>query len=148
MKEIKEIIEKFDHDSSQLISVLHDTQAKYNYLPKDALELISEEMKIPMLDIYQVATFYKAFSLKPRGKYHIRVCLGTACHVRSSQRILESVERELEIKSGETSKDGLFSLESVNCLGCCALGPVIIVNKNYYGNTSPGKINKILKKYK
>ena len=147
MEDIKEIIGKYNHDFSQLISVLHDTQAKYNYLPENALELISEEMKIPLPEIYQVATFYKAFSLKPRGKYHIRVCLGTACHVRGSQRILESVERELGLKSGETSKDGLFSLESVNCLGCCALGPVMIVNKDYYGEMSPGKINKILKKY-
>ncbi|NVM37414.1 MAG: NADH-quinone oxidoreductase subunit NuoE [Candidatus Lokiarchaeota archaeon] len=147
MEDIKGIVGKYHHDASQLISVLHDTQAKYNYLPKSALELISEEMKIPLPDIYQVATFYKAFSLKPRGKYHIRVCLGTACHVRGSQRILESVERDLGIKSGETSKDGLFSLESVNCLGCCALGPVMMVNKNYHGEISPGKINKILKKY-
>ena len=100
------------------------------------------------MDIYQVVTFYKAFSLKRRGKYHIRLCLGTACYVRGSQRILEIVERELGFKNGETSKDGLFSIESVNCLGCCALGPVMMINKNYYGDLSPSKINKILKRLK
>lgn len=148
MEDYEKIIEKYENDSSQLISILHDTQAEYNYLPKDALESISEKLKIPLSDIYQVATFYKAFSLKPRGKYHIRVCLGTACHVRGGQRILETVERLLGLKKDETSDDGLYSLESVNCLGCCALGPVMVVNEEYHGNINPAKVEKILKKYR
>lgn len=148
MEEIEKIIKKYDNDSSQIIAVLHDIQKIYNYLPKDALESTSEKLKIQLSDIYQITTFYKAFSLKPRGKYHIRVCLGTACHVRGGQRILETVEMLLGIKKDKTSEDGMYSLESVNCLGCCALGPVMVVNKNYHGNITPGKIKKILKKYR
>jgi len=145
MKDIKTIIEKYNHDPSQLISMLHDIQAKYNYLPKDVLKFISDKLKIPLSDVYQVATFYKAFSLKPKGKHIIKVCLGTACHVRGAQRILESVERTIGVKSGETTKDNIFSLESVNCLGCCALGPVIVVDKEYHGKMSPDKVGNILR---
>ncbi|MFX0134062.1 MAG: NAD(P)H-dependent oxidoreductase subunit E [Candidatus Hodarchaeota archaeon] len=147
MEEYEEIVKKYDYEPSQLISMLHDTQAKYHYLPREALEVISENTQVQLSDVYQVATFYKAFSLKPRGKYHIRVCLGTACHVRAAQRLLESVERFLGIKTNETSPDGNYSLESVNCLGCCALGPIMVVNEDYHGNMTPIKVEKILKKY-
>jgi NADH-quinone oxidoreductase subunit E len=148
MEEYEEIVKKYNYESSQLISMLHDTQAKYKYLPKQALEIISEKAKVPLPDVYQVATFYKAFSLKPRGKYHVRVCLGTACHVRASQKVIDSVERYLNIKPNETSNDGMYSLESVNCLGCCALGPVIVVNEDYHGDMNPAKVEKVLKKYR
>ena len=148
MEDIEIIVQNYSKDPSQLISILHDTQAKYHYLPKEALETISDKLKIPLPDIYQVATFYKAFSLEPRGKYHVKVCQGTACHVRDSQRVLESVERQLGIKCNKKTKDGLFSLESVNCLGCCALGPVVVVNEDYHGNINPGKVEKIFKQYR
>jgi NADH-quinone oxidoreductase subunit E len=148
MEDYEEIVKKYNFDPSQLISILHDTQAKYNYLPKEVLEFISDKIKVPLPDVYQVATFYKAFSLTPRGKYHVKVCLGTACHVRAAQRVFDSVSRELGIKNNETSKDGEFSLESVNCLGCCALGPVIVVNEEYHGNINPAKVEKVLKKYR
>jgi len=147
MKDVEKIMEKYHYDPSQLIAVLHDTQAKYNYLPKDVLEIISDKLKIPLPDVYQVTTFYKAFSLNPRGKHLIKVCLGTACHVRGAQRVLESVERTIGIKSGETTDDGKFSLETVNCLGCCALGPVIVVDNEYRGKMTSGKVGNILKKY-
>ncbi|MFX1257521.1 MAG: NAD(P)H-dependent oxidoreductase subunit E [Promethearchaeota archaeon] len=147
MRGVESIIEKYNYDASQLISVLHDTQLKYNFLAKEALEIISEKLRIPLADVYQVATFYKAFSLEPRGKHIVKVCLGTACHVRGAQRIKESLERELGIESNGMTKDKLFSLESVNCLGCCALGPVIVVDNDYYGNMNPGKLKKIIKKY-
>lgn len=148
MESIEKILDKYHYDNSQLIAVLHDIQTIYNYLPKEVLEAISEKLKVPLSDIYQVATFYKAFSMKPRGKYHIKVCLGTACHVRGSQKVLESVKREIGIKSNETSKDGLFSLETVNCLGCCALGPVLVVNNDYHGNMNSSKVKKVLKAYR
>jgi len=147
MNDVEKIIEKYNYDVSELIAVLHDTQAKYNYLPKEALEIISEKLKVPLPDVYQIATFYKAFSLEPRGKHHIRVCLGTACHVRGAQRVMESVERTLGIKNNETTEDGMFTLESVNCLGCCALGPVIVIDKDYHGKLNSSKVEKILKKY-
>jgi NADH-quinone oxidoreductase subunit E len=142
------IMERYDYDASQLISMLHDTQAIFNHLPKEALELISERLKVPLPEIYRIATFYKAFSLTPKGKYHVKVCLGTACHVRGSQRILDQAELRLEIKNNETRKDGLFSLESVNCLGCCALGPVIVINKDYIGNVKTSQVERILKKFR
>lgn len=148
MESVEQIVEKYNCNAEDLIAVLHDTQAQFNYLPKKALELISEKLKVPLPEVYRVATFYKAFSLKPRGKHHIRVCLGTACHVRGGERILDSVERTLDIKSDEITKDGNFSLVSVNCLGCCALGPVMMVNKDYHGNMTPHKVEKILNKYR
>jgi NADH-quinone oxidoreductase subunit E len=148
MEDVEKIVEKYDFNSTELIAVLHDIQEKYNYLPKDALEIVSEKLKIPLSSIYQIATFYKAYSLKPRGKHHIRVCLGTACHVRGAQRVLDSVERVLGIKPDETTEDGMYSLETVNCLGCCALGPVMVVDKNYHGQMDSNKVVKFLKKYR
>lgn len=148
MDDVFNIMERYDYDASQLISMLHDTQAIFNHLPKEALELISERLKVPLPEIYRIATFYKAFSLTPKGKYHVKVCLGTACHVRGSQRILDQAELRLEIKNNETRKDGLFSLESVNCLGCCALGPVIVINKDYIGNVKTSQVERILKKFR
>jgi len=145
--EVAKIMERYDYDASQLISMLHDTQAKFNYLPKEALEFLSEKLKVPLPEVYRIATFYKAFSLNPKGKYHVKVCLGTACHVRGSQRILEQAELRLGIKNNETRKDGLFSLESVNCLGCCAIGPVIMVNEEFIGNVKTSQVERILKKY-
>lgn len=147
MDDVFNIMERYDYDASQLISMLHDTQAKFNYLPKEALELLGERLKVPLPEVYRIATFYKAFSLTPKGKYHVKVCLGTACHVRGSQRILDQVELRLGIKNNETRKDGIFSLESVNCLGCCAIGPVIMMNEEFIGNVKTSQVERILKKY-
>lgn len=129
-----------------LISILEDIQEEYNYLPEEALKEVSKKLNIPLRDVYGVATFYRAFRLTPTGEHLINVCLGTSCHVRGGLRILEKIERDLNIKSGESNKE--FTLETVNCLGACALSPLVVVDKEYYGNITPNKVNSILKKYK
>ncbi|RLE01454.1 MAG: NAD(P)H-dependent oxidoreductase subunit E [Candidatus Aminicenantes bacterium] len=129
------------------MSILQDIQDEYHYLPKEALEIASKTLNIPLIDIIGVATFYRSFSLKPKGKHQIVVCMGTACHVRGAPKILEEFERKLNIPCGETTPDGEFSLESVACLGCCAIGPVVVVDVNYPAQTTIRKIDSILKKY-
>ena len=147
MKKVDSIIEKYEAKKSALISMLHDVQAEFNWLPKDALVHISKKLKVPLSDIFGIASFYKAFSLEPRGKHLVRVCLGTACHVRGGQRILDTLERVLGIKTGETTPDRKFTLERVNCLGCCALGPVVVVDDEYHGGMQSTKVKKILSNY-
>jgi NADH-quinone oxidoreductase E subunit len=132
-------------DKGNLLSTLQETQNQYGYLPEEKLREIAAKLKIPLTDVYGVATFYKSFSLQPRGRHHVKVCLGTACHVRGSSRIARETERKLGIGPGETSADGEFSLETVMCLGCCAIGPVMVVNNKYHGQMSPAKIEKVLK---
>ncbi|MCP2520720.1 NADH-quinone oxidoreductase subunit NuoE [SCandidatus Aminicenantes bacterium Aminicenantia_JdfR_composite] len=145
---VNSILEKYGVQKEALIPILQGIQAEYNYLPQEALILVSEALNIPLIDIVGVATFYKAFSLEPRGKHTITVCLGTACHVRGGPKIVEEFERNLGIKAGETTKDNEFSLETVNCLGCCAIGPVVVVDREYYAKMSIGKVKTILKRYK
>jgi NADH-quinone oxidoreductase subunit E len=111
------------------------------------LRIVSKALGIPLIDIIGVATFYRAFSLEPRGKHLITVCLGTACHVRGGPKILEEFERKLNIEAGETSKDGQYTLETVACLGCCAIGPVVVVDGDYYAQTTIRKVGSILKKH-
>ena len=144
---IKSLIAKYNNQKHALISILQDIQAEYHYLPKEALEIASKTLNIPLIDIIGVATFYRSFSLKPKGKHQIVVCMGTACHVRGAPKILEEFERKLNIPCGETTPDGEFSLESVACLGCCAIGPVVVVDVNYPAQTTIRKIDSILKKY-
>jgi len=141
------IVDKYNKNRAQLVSVLQDVQAEFRYLPKDALLRVSEQMAVPISQVYQVATFFRAFSLKPRGKHLINCCLGTACHVRGGLRILEKLERSLEISNGGTTKDMKFTLESVNCMGACALGPVIKVDDAYYGQMTMDKVDKVLSNY-
>lgn len=141
---IKKIIKKYDYKPTALIMVLQDVQTHYKYLPREALELVSEKMKLPFAQIYAVATFYKSFSLEPKGKHHICVCTGTACHVRQAPVIVDKLERELKIKTGETTDDGEYSLETVNCLGACALGPLVTADEDYYGNMTVEKVDKML----
>jgi len=142
-----EIIERHGYQRSSLIGILQDIQARMNYLPRKALLQVAKSLDIPATTIYEVATFYKAFSLKPKGKYTIQVCLGTACHVRGGARILSYLENRLDVKSGGTTGDLAFTLESVNCLGACALGPMMVIDKKYYGKIGTNKIDPILKKY-
>jgi NADH-quinone oxidoreductase subunit E len=141
------IINKYSSDRGQLVSILQDIQSEYRYLPEDALLQVSETMGIPASRIYDVATFFKAFSLKPRGKHVIDVCLGTACHVRGGHRVLETVERCLAIERGQTTKDGKFTLETVNCIGCCAVGPAVKIDGDYYGHISTDKVDGLLAKF-
>ncbi len=145
---IEAILEKYQRDRSWLVSILQDVQAEFYYLPEDAMKAISHGLEIPLTQVYSVATFFKAFSLEPRGRHLINVCLGTACHVRGAVRILEKIERDLGLKPGETTKDMQFSLESVNCVGACALGPMVIVDGKYHGQMSTNKVNDLLKEYK
>jgi len=148
VNKVNSILEKYGFQSKALIPILQDIQFEFNYLPKGALIRVSEALNIPLIDVVGVATFYKAFSLKPRGKHTITVCLGTACHVRGGPKIVEEFERNLGIKVGETTRDNEFSLETVNCLGCCAIGPVVVVDREYYAKMSIGKVKIILKRYK
>ncbi|RLG24713.1 NAD(P)H-dependent oxidoreductase subunit E [Methanosarcinales archaeon] len=144
---IERIIEEQGTDKSRLVGILQAVQAECNWLPEDALRIIAERLEVPLTDVFGIATFYKSFSLKPRGKHLVRVCLGTACHVRGGPRIMETAESFLGIKADETTADYKFTLEGVNCLGCCALGPVMVEGNEYYGNLPPRKVEKILREY-
>ncbi len=144
---VKKHIKKYSNKKKALISIMQDIQEEYNYLPQEALKIVSKTLGVPLIDIISVATFYRAFSLEPRGKHLITVCLGTACHVRGGPKILEEFERKLNIEAGETTKDGQFSLETVACLGCCAIGPVVVVDDNYHAQTTIRKVGSILKKH-
>ena len=145
---VKEIVERWDGKESFLIEMLQDVQDEYHYLPPEVLAELAKELNIPMSRTYHIATFYKAFSLRPRGKYPINVCMGTACHVKGGPRILEAVDRDLGIKTGDTTKDMQFSIETVRCLGCCGLAAVMTVGEDIHGNITPAKVSKILKQYK
>jgi NADH-quinone oxidoreductase subunit E len=142
--EVEKILGKHNQDMGGLISILEDIQAKYSYLPHDALKIVAEETGRSLVDIYGVATFYKAFSLTPRGKHLVSVCLGTACHVRGAPQIAEEFERQLGIRSGGTTSDSEFTLETVNCLGACALGPIVVVDGHYFSKVSTSRVKKIL----
>ena len=145
---IDAIIERYEGKESSILAILQDIQANEKYLPKEALEHIGERLHIPLNKIYRIATFYRAFSLMPRGRHEIVVCLGTACHVRGGQRIVDQFTMELGIRSGETTPDRNFTLETVNCLGVCAAGPVVAIDGQYFGKMSPGKVEGTLKKFR
>ncbi len=145
---IEKIIDKYETKKEALIQIMQDVNSEYNYLPENELKYLSKKLSIPLSEIYGIATFYKAFSLTPRGKHLITVCLGTACHVRGGQRIVDKLERELKIKAGETSDDLMYTLETVNCLGACALAPIIVCDCEYHGQVNSLKVDKLLKKLK
>lgn len=144
-EKVEAILGKYDRNKRFLVSVLQDVQREYYYLPKEILIDVSQALDLPLSQIFCVATFFKAFSLEPRGRHQVNICIGTACHVRGATRVLESIERETGIKPGETDADLKFSLEAVNCLGCCALGPVMVVDGEYHGKLSTAKVAEILK---
>jgi NADH-quinone oxidoreductase subunit E len=140
----KQIVKKHGGDKSGMIAVLQDIQEAFNYIPKEALKAASKAMNVPFSRVYEAATFYTAFSLKPRGENIVKICLGTACHVRGASALEDKFERTLGIKPGETTKDKKFSLETVNCVGACALGPVVVINTEYHGQMTMKKIDKII----
>ncbi len=146
-QKVQEILDKYQRDQGLLVSVLQDVQAEYNYLPREALEEVSQGLAVPLTQVYSVATFFKAFSLKPRGRHLINVCLGTACHVRGAVRVLEAIERELGIKPGETTEDLKYTLETVNCVGACALGPIVVVDGEHTGEMKTDKVKPLLSNY-
>lgn len=144
---IDQIIDKHHTETSSLIQVLLDIQSENHWLPKEALERVSERLQVPLTRTMHIASFYKAFSLVPKGRHEVHVCMGTACHVRGAKRVLETVEDLTGIKAGETDMEMKFSLETVNCLGCCALGPVIEIDGKTHGKVSVGDTADVLKSY-
>lgn len=147
-EEINAIIERYDGKGSAILAILQDIQAKEKYLPKEALEHLGMRLSIPLNKIYRIATFYRALSLMPRGRHEVCVCMGTACHVRGAQRILDQIKLELGLRPGETTKDLNFTLETVNCLGVCAAGPVVAIGGQYFGKMSSTKVEGTLKKFR
>ncbi len=141
------LFENYPKEQRYTLSILQDLQKEYNYIPKEKLIELSQYLDIPISKLYSMATFYKTLSLEPKGKNIIKVCDGTACHIRSSQTLLDEIENTLGIKPGETTKDGKFSLETVNCLGSCAIAPVMVINDKYYGKLTSSMVREILKRY-
>ena len=144
--EINEIIRQETQNDGSPISALENIQARYRYLPPEALILVSERFGVPLSQVYNVATFYHVFSLKPKGKHSLHVCMGTACHVRGSPQILDRLQTKLGVKPGGTTRDRLFTLETVNCLGACALGPIVIADGEYAGQMTAQKADTLLRR--
>jgi NADH:ubiquinone oxidoreductase subunit E/NAD-dependent dihydropyrimidine dehydrogenase PreA subunit len=144
---LDEILSRYNGGRETLVPILQDISSEFNWLPPDILTAVSQTKQIPIEHILRIATFYKAFSLKPRGKHIITVCMGTACHVKGAQRILDRLERELGVKTGETTSDMKFTLEAVRCLGCCALAPVITVGDEVYGKMNPAKAAALIERH-
>ena len=143
-KEIKEILEQYTTSKDNLITILNEVQMKYGYIPKIAQSKISEYLQIPMAEIYGVITFYSRFTLKPKGKYAISVCLGTACFVKGSEKIMERLKQRLNISEGETTPDGKFSIDATRCVGACGIAPVFTVNGEVYGKATVKKLDEVL----
>ena len=144
---VKKALQKHQHDKSLIVDILQDIQSEIGYLPKDALVETGKQLDVPVSRVYSVATFFKAFSLTKRGRHLISVCMGTACHVRGAVKVLEQIEQELKIERGGTTKDLKFTLETVNCVGACALGPMVIIGEDYHGEMTPEGITSVLKEY-
>ena len=144
---IDQIIDKHQGEASSLIQILLEIQSENHWLPKDAIERVSEKLQVPISRIRHIATFYKAFSLVPKGRHEVHVCLGTACHVRGAARVLDAVQDLTGIKPGETDLDLKFSLETVNCIGCCALGPVMEIEGKIYGKLTTAETADVLKRH-
>jgi len=143
-----QILAKTNHQPSDLIGILQDVQREFGYVPRASLERISDDLMVPLSRVYTVATFYKAFKLQPTGKHIIKVCLGTACHIKGGPRLMQALESELGVKPEEVTEDGLFSYEGVRCVGCCGLAPVIMVDEDFHGKLRPGDIKRILTQYR
>ena len=143
-KEVDEVIAKYQDDKSALIQVLIEVQRQKRWLSKETLKQVSQRLGVALTQIYHIATFYKAFSLTPRGRHSVTVCLGTACQVRGAPRLMDNVSQTLKINEGETSPDEQFSLETARCLGCCAIGPVMVVDGEYYGKPSRKEVEQVI----
>ena len=147
VNKVDQIVEQYSGEKRSLIGVLHDTQTEYGYLPREAIERIAEKLGVPLSQTLRVASFYAAFSFQPRGRHLINACLGTTCHVRGVGRILDKIEDDLNIKPGETTADRRFTLETVRCLGCCSLAPVMRIDEKTYGRLRRDKVEGILKRF-
>jgi NADH-quinone oxidoreductase subunit E len=146
-EKVDEILDRYGQRHDALIGILQDVQRLENYLPQETLLHVGRKLEVPLSRIYYIATFYKSFSLEPRGKHIVKVCLGTACHLNGAVQNLEQIQRTLDIVEGETTEDMVFSLETVNCVGTCALAPVTMIDEDYYGAVTPGRVDKILSGY-
>jgi NADH-quinone oxidoreductase subunit E len=146
-KKVDTIVDEYGCNRDSLISILQDVQSEYRYLPEDMLRQVAKRLELPLIQVYGVATFFKAFSLKPRGEHMVKVCLGTACHVRGAPAVLDEMKRQLNVEPGDTTQDMQFTLETVNCLGACALGPLVVVDDKYHGQTSAGKVKRLMREY-
>jgi len=144
---VNAILKKYDLDRGFLVSILQDIQKEYNYLPRETLVQVSRGLEIPLSQIHHVATFFKAFSLTPRGRHTVHVCMGTACHVRGAQKVMDNITQRLEINPDETTADLRFTVERVNCVGTCAQGPMVLIDGDYFGTMSSDKVESMLKKY-
>ncbi len=147
-KTIDELLECYPEKPEYLIFLLQDVQSAYGYISPESMQAVSDHAGVPVTQAYSVATFYQSFRLEPKGEHELRVCLGTACHLKGGQRIVEALERKLNINAGETTEDMMYTLDTVNCVGACALAPVMLVDENYETNMTAMKIGKILKKIK
>jgi len=145
-EKVKTIVDKYNGKHDSVIAILQDVQSEYHYLPEHALRVVASQLGLPLIQICGVATFFKAFSLKPRGEHTVTVCLGTACHVRGAPAVLDEAKRQLGVEPGNTTDDMRFTLETVNCLGACALGPIMVIDGKYHGQMSPRKAKRVLKK--
>ena len=144
---LESILSRYEGETYDLIPVLQDIQDNYGFLPKEELKVVAKNLQVPVTQVYSVATFYKMFSLVPKGRNQLKVCLGTTCHLKGGQRLVDSLESRLGVEVGYTSKDGEFSLETVGCLGSCAQAPVMMINDKYYARVTADKVPKILKLY-
>ncbi len=144
---VREICASHHNNSGELIMILHEAQSLLGYLPQEIQEVVAEQLEIPIAQVYGVVTFYSYFSMEPKGRFPISVCMGTACYVRGAEKILEELERQLEIKVGETTSDGLFSLNCLRCVGACGLAPVVTIGDKVYGRLTTDKIRDILADY-
>jgi len=147
VNKIKEICASFNRDPQELINILHGCQEHFGYLPAEIQEVISAETGIPVAKIYGVVTFYSFFTMTPKGKHPISICMGTACYVRGAEKVLDECKKELSLQVGQTTKDGKFSLSSLRCVGACGLAPVVLVGDKTYGRVAPDDVKKILKEY-
>ena len=147
LEKVDKIIDRYSDKQGILIQLLLDIQDEFNWIPEEAIVRISERLQVPVSQIYRIASFYKVMSLDPIGRHLIQVCLGTACHVRGGPKILDKVEECLKIKTGGTTSDMKFTLRRVNCLGCCALGPVMVVDNDYHGKITTAKVKEVLESY-
>jgi len=143
---VRQILAKRGRGRGELITALQDVQTVYGYLPQEALRMVADETGSSLVDVYGIATFYRAFSLVPRGRHLVCACLGTACHVRGAARVVDEFEHQLGIRAGETTADREFTLETVNCLGACALGPIVVVDGHYFSNVRASRVGEILEK--
>jgi NADH-quinone oxidoreductase subunit E len=147
-KIVERTLSEHGYEKRSLIQILLSIQRNYGWLPQEMLSEVSRQLEVPYGQVYQIATFYKAFSMTPRGKHHVRVCNGTSCNVRGSQAVIEGLERKLGIGREETTIDGRFSLETVNCVGCCAMGPMVAIDGEYFGKMDPNELDRILEKFR